>query len=194
MWDNLKNKKLILGSASPRRAELLRSLDLDSCVRTLPSLDESYPADLPVPQVAEYIARHKATAYISTLDEDEILLTADTVVCVGSVALGKPQSRGEALEMLTQLCGGVHQVYTGVCIAGAQGIIASASESTQVYCAPLSDEELAHYVDRYQPYDKAGGYGIQEWFGMRAIERIHGCYYNVMGLPTALVSRLLSSL
>lgn len=194
MWDNLKNKKLILGSASPRRAQLLRGLDLDFSVRPLPNLDESYPEALPAEQIAEYIARHKAAAYIPTLAEDEVLLTADTVVCVGSVALGKPQSRSEALEMLTQLCGGVHQVYTAVCLATAQGIIISASEVTQVHCTSLSEQEMTHYVDRYQPYDKAGGYGIQEWFGLRAIDRIQGCYYNVMGLPTALVARLLSSL
>lgn len=194
MWDNLRDKRLILGSGSPRRAELLRGLDLDFTVRALPDLDESYPASLPAEEVAEYIARHKATAYIPTLAEDEIVLTADTVVCVGGVALGKPQSRAEALQMLTQLCGREHSVYTAVCLASAEGIICSHSEVSLVRCAQLTEEEMSYYVDRYQPYDKAGGYGIQEWFGLRAIEGIRGCYYNVMGLPTALLSRLLASL
>lgn len=181
-FDILRGKKLLLASASPRRKELLNSLDLDVRQATLKEIDETYPAGLPAEEVAAYLSKLKAGSYAGGLSEEEILVTADTVVVSGSEVLGKPASAEEATEMLKKLSGHRHKVITGVTLTSNSGAV-TFSETTEVDFAPLSDREIAHYVEVYKPLDKAGAYGIQEWIGYIGITGITGDYYNVMGLP-----------
>ena len=171
---------LLLASKSPRRQELLRQLGLEFTVRTLDT-DESFPADIHWKEVAKYIAIKKARAFEGNLTS-ELVLTADTVVVLEGKILGKPSSREEAIEMLQLLSGRKHEVITGVAILSSSGVT-SFDDTTNVFFRELNEPEIEHYVDTYQPYDKAGAYGIQEWLGMVAIEKIEGNYFNVMGLP-----------
>ncbi len=173
-------KKIILSSNSPRRKELLAGLDLDFEVRVLQGIDESYPHDLPVGQIPQYIAQQKAAAY--TIVGDELVLTADTVVVVDHQVLGKPADATDAHRMLRLLSGRTHQVITGVCLTSAKTQRAF-SVTTDVTFCELTDAEIDYYIERYQPYDKAGAYGIQEWIGYVGVTGIHGSYFNVMGLP-----------
>ena len=184
--------QLLLASKSPRRRELLGRLDIPVTIVDV-DVDERVAETLPAEQVAEALARLKADGYQAELAADEVLVTADTVVVLGSRVLGKPHSREEAVEMLHSLSGKVHQVYTGVCLRSRDRSVAF-SERTDVHFRQLTDGEIDHYVDVYKPFDKAGAYGIQEWIGMVGIERIEGCYYNVMGLPLARLYRELMSL
>ena len=179
--------RLLLASKSPRRRELLGRLDFPLTIVDV-DVDERILESLPVEQVAETLARHKADGYSAKISTNEVLVTADTVVVLGNRVLGKPHGREEAVEMLRQLSGKVHQVYTGVCLRSADRSV-SFSERTDVHFRHLTDDEINHYVDVYKPFDKAGAYGIQEWIGMVGIERIEGCYYNVMGLPLARLYR-----
>ena len=183
------NYKVILASGSPRRQQLLRELRLPFTVRTTP-VAEDYPAELPPDQVAEYLAKKKGQAYRDALAEDELVITADTTVVVGERLLNKPANAAEAREMLTALSGRVHRVITGVCLTTAT-TSRTFVDITQVTFQALSDEEISFYVENYQPFDKAGGYAIQEWIGMIAIEKIEGSYFNVVGLP---VEKLYSEL
>ncbi|MCR5821526.1 MAG: Maf family protein, partial [Bacteroidales bacterium] len=147
--------------------------------------DEHVDPNLPVSQVAEAIARKKAAAVdTAALGSDRILVTADTIVALDGQVLGKPADRDAAVAMLRSLSGRRHEVYTGVCLVW-QGRATSFTERTDVVFRPLTEAEIEHYVDTYRPFDKAGAYGIQEWIGMVGISRIEGCYYNVMGFPTA---------
>ncbi|MGL5261170.1 MAG: Maf-like protein [Bacteroides sp.] len=180
--ENLKDYRVILASNSPRRQELMQGLGLNFEVKTLSDIDESYPADLAAAKVAGFIAQRKADAYASIVQEKELIITADTVVVLGKRVLGKPQDRGEAIAMLRALSGQVHQVVTGVCLLTQAGRKVF-DALTQVRFAPLSEEEISYYVDNFQPYDKAGAYGVQEWIGYIGVEEIQGSYYNVMGLP-----------
>ncbi len=180
--ENLKDYRVILASNSPRRQELMQGLGLSFEVKTLSDIDESYPADLAAVKVAGFIAQRKADAYASIVQEKELIITADTVVVLGKRVLGKPQDRGEAIAMLRALSGQVHQVVTGVCLLTQAGRKVF-DALTQVRFAPLSEEEISYYVDNFQPYDKAGAYGVQEWIGYIGVEEIQGSYYNVMGLP-----------
>lgn len=180
MWSHLSAYRIILGSQSPRRVELLRGLDIDFVQRPIPDINESYPSDLPLEEVAGYIARYKAEAY--TLEPHDLLITADTVVLVEGRLLGKPQSAGEAREMLRLLSGRTHRVITGYCIYTLRRKVCG-SCTTEVEFAPLSDADIDYYIEQYRPMDKAGSYGIQEWIGYRAIRGIRGSFYNVMGLP-----------
>lgn len=173
---------IILASNSPRRRELLAGLGFPFEVRVMDGIDESYPEDLPVSEVALYIAGKKAAAYRQTIANDELIITADTVVIVGDEILGKPTSESDAVRMLQELSGRTHQVTTGVCL------LTSESESrfdvtTDVTFKTLTDEEIGFYVSQYKPFDKAGAYGIQEWIGYIGVTGLHGSYYNVMGLP-----------
>lgn len=152
--------------------------------------DENYPDTLPAAEVAPYLSALKSEAYPEPLGEDEILITADTTVVVGNRVLGKPANREEACEMLRAMSGRGHEVYTGVTLRSASQQ-RTFSVATEVYFREISDDEIAYYVDNYHPYDKAGAYGIQEWIGYVAIERIEGSFYNVMGLP---VQRLYTEL
>lgn len=174
--------KIVLGSNSPRRRELLAGLDIDFEVRVIPGIDESYPETLPLDEVPAYIAGKKAEAYLPTLPADELVVTADTVVVVGNEILGKPQDREDAIAMLRKLSGRTHEVVTGVCLTTKEKTV-SFSASSVVSFARLDDDEIVYYVDKYRPFDKAGSYGIQEWIGYVAVEAINGSFYNVMGLP-----------
>lgn len=186
------NAHLILASKSPRRRQLLAAVGLPLRFVDIDA-DEHLATPVPPPQVAEQIALRKAAAYNGTLQENEVLVTADTVVVHRDKVLGKPQSREEALAMLQDLSGDVHQVYTGVCLRNSHRTV-SFTECTDVHFLPLTQEEQQFYVDQYRPYDKAGSYGIQEWIGMIGISRIDGCYYNVMGLPVARLYKELKAL
>lgn len=184
--------KLLLASKSPRRRELIGQLGLEFRVVDI-DVDERLESDIAVDNVAEAIACKKATGYRYEIGPSEVLVTADTVVVHRGKVLGKPHSRQEAIEMLNDLSGDVHQVYTGVCLRGQKGQ-ESFTECTHVYFRNLTDDEISFYVDTYKPFDKAGAYGIQEWIGMVGIERIEGCFYNVMGLPTVRLYKELMNL
>ena len=182
--------KLILASNSPRRRELLAGLGYPYEVRVLDGIDESYPEHLRGADVAAHISRAKAQAYTSTMADDEIIIAADTIVCLDELVLGKPADEAEAIAMIGRLSGRTHQVYTGVTLATPQGLRTFVSRSDVTF-ATLTDDEIRHYVTHYRPMDKAGAYGIQEWIGYIGVERIDGSYFNVMGLP---VQRLYTEL
>lgn len=178
----VKDYKMILASNSPRRRELLAGLGVDFEVRVLPDIDESYPASLPALQTAEYIACKKAAAYREVMADDELVITADTVVIVGDEVLGKPSDAAEAALMLRKLSGRTHQVVTGVCLTTCEQTV-QFSVRTDVTFKQLTDDEIDFYIKKYQPFDKAGAYGIQEWIGYIGCTGLNGSYYNVMGLP-----------
>ncbi|HJD76967.1 MAG TPA: Maf-like protein [Bacteroides reticulotermitis] len=182
MLDNLKNFKIILASNSPRRKELMSGLGVDYVVRTLPDVDETYPDTLLGADIPEYIAREKADAYRQIMEADELLITADTIVWLDGTVLGKPKDRQEAIEMLQQLSGKQHQVFTGVCLTTMEWQ-KSFTATSDVLFAELTDDEIEYYVDRYKPMDKAGAYGVQEWIGYVGVKSISGSFYNIMGLP-----------
>ncbi|MDD3108600.1 MAG: Maf family nucleotide pyrophosphatase [Alistipes sp.] len=193
LLDKLKSYDLILGSRSPRRSQLLQDCDLRFTVADGYEVEESFPADLPVEEVAPYLSRLKSEGYPLALAPSQILLTADTTVITEGQILGKPADRKAAKAMLQQLSGRSHQVLTGVTLRTARHRD-TFTASTTVFFKPLSDEEIHYYIEHYRPYDKAGAYGIQEWIGCVGIERIEGSFYNVMGLPVQLVLRHLESL
>lgn len=174
--------RYILASASPRRKELLAGLNLDFTVKVKEVIDESYPDGLSAEEIPVYISQKKAKAYRSELKEDEILITADTIVWLDSKVLGKPKDRQDAVFMLKELSGRTHLVITGVTISSVHKCI-SFSSTTEVQFANLTDEEIEFYVDNYSPMDKAGAYGIQEYIGFIGVTSIRGSYFNVMGLP-----------
>ena len=174
-------KRIILASAPPRRQQLLKEVGITYEVRLKP-IPEEYPAGLPPEEVPEYLARLKASVFLPELQEDELLITADTVVCIHGKIIGKPRGREEAIAMLRELSGNRHLVVTGGCLSTREKQRLF-SAHTFVFFRCLSEEEITWYVDHYQPYDKAGAYGIQEWIGYVGIERIEGSFYNVMGLP-----------
>ena len=173
-------KKIILSSNSPRRRELLAGLDIPFEVKVLEGIDESYPDGLSVEEIHQYIAKEKADAY--QVADDEIVLTADTVVVLGNEILGKPVDDADARRMLRALSGKTHRVITGVCLTSTerQRLFAVVSEVT---FKSLSDDEIDYYVTHYHPLDKAGAYGIQEWIGYVGVTALKGSYFNVMGLP-----------
>ena len=173
--------KLILASNSPRRKELLAGLGVPFEVRVLQDIDEHYPENLPVNEVARYIAKEKADAYRRIVAADELIITADTVVIVGDEILGKPMDEADAVRMLRLLSGRTHQVTTGVCLLTAEKERCF-DVTTDVTFKTLTDEEIHYYVNRYRPFDKAGAYGIQEWIGYIGVTGLNGSYYNVMGL------------
>ena len=182
MFENLKKYRIVLASNSPRRRELLGGLGIDFEVKVLPDIEENYPAELPVTEIAEYIAREKACAYLPVMADDELIITADTIVVVDDEVMGKPKDADDARRMLKKLSGRTHQVITGVCLT-TKDIQRPFSVMTDVTFKQLSDEEIAHYIEVYRPYDKAGAYGIQEWIGYIGVTGLKGSYFNVMGLP-----------
>ena len=182
MLDNLKKYKVILASNSPRRKELLAGLGVDYEVRTLPDVDESYPDTLQGADIPLYIAKEKADAYVAMMQPGELMITADTIVWLDGKVLGKPRDREDALQMLRTMSGRTHEVFTGVCITTTDWQ-RSFTAQTEVRFATLSEEEIAYYVDKYQPMDKAGAYGVQEWIGYIGVKSISGSFYNIMGLP-----------
>ncbi|KXB37005.1 septum formation protein Maf [Bacteroidales bacterium KA00344] len=173
-------KKIILASNSPRRRELLAGLGYDFEVRVMQGIDEGYPAGLSMEEIPQYIAKEKADAY--EVGETEILLTADTVVVLDNEVLGKPKDVADASRMLHELSGRTHHVITGVCLT-TTSMQRQFSVVTEVTFKPLTDREIEYYISNYQPFDKAGAYGIQEWIGYIGVTAIRGSYFNVMGLP-----------
>lgn len=179
---NLTGKKIILGSASPRRRELLAGLDLEFTVDTQTNFTEAFSPGMPHSAVTEYLAKGKSLGFHRELRDNEILITADTMVLCGEKILGKPKDKAGAARMLGLLQGNTHTVLTGVCIRD-NAKMKSFTASTKVAFGPLSAEEIEYYLEKYKPYDKAGSYGVQEWIGYVGISGIEGSYYNVMGLP-----------
>ena len=174
--------KLILASNSPRRRQLLTDLGLAYEIR-LRDVDEDFPPHLQRAEVAEYLAAHKAAAYAAGLAPDELVITADTIVCLEDDVLNKPANAAEAAAMLTRLQGRAHDVFTGVCLRAGDGRQVVFSDQTTVHFRPLSPAEIDFYIVHYQPFDKAGAYGAQDWVGMVGVTRLEGSYFNVMGLP-----------
>lgn len=182
LQEKLKDQGIILGSASPRRAELMKMLGIDFVVRQK-EVDEQLPDQIRREDAAMFLARKKALAHKPDLQANEIVITADTLVAVDELILGKPSDTKEAITMLRQLSGRKHQVITGVCILSkfkSEALFVK----TDVAFKNLRPEEITYYIETYKPFDKAGAYGIQEWIGIIGVEYILGSYYNVMGLPT----------
>lgn len=173
---------IILASKSPRRQELLSLMNVDFRV-VLKDVDESYPEGLSPAEIAVYIAEKKARAFDESLNENELVLTADTIVCIENQILGKPDDEAHAFEMLSLLSGKRHEVITGVAFLQNHRLH-SFYEVTEVYFRTLTADQIHHYIQTCKPYDKAGSYGIQEWAGLIGIEKIEGSYTNVVGLPT----------
>ena len=182
MLDNLKKYKIILASASPRRRELLAGLDVDFVVRTLPDVDESFPVDLQGGDIPLYISKKKSDAYRPVMADDELVITADTIVWLDGAALGKPVDEADARRMLRSMSGKTHSVFTGVTITTKEEQRCFVAQSDVTF-ANLADDEIEYYVNKYKPMDKAGSYGVQEWIGYIGITGINGSYFNVMGLP-----------
>lgn len=178
----LPHKKVILASGSPRRFELLKQLNIPFKVR-LKEVDEAYPKHLQAEEITQFLATLKANAFTNELKKEEILITADTMVWHKNKALGKPKTKEEAIKILQQLSDSTHDVITSVCVKSTEKEVVF-SEVTKVTFKKLLDEEILFYIDNYQPFDKAGSYGIQEWIGYIGITKIEGSYFNVMGLPT----------
>jgi MAF protein len=177
---------ILLGSASPRRRELMSGLDIPFTAISIDA-DESYPSHLKAGDIPAFISRAKAQAYLPLLREDELLITADTIVWLDGQMLGKPHDEADAVAMLHRLSGKTHQVYTAVTLVQKDGEMETMVDCTDVTFAHLTDEEIAHYVAKYRPLDKAGAYGVQEWIGYIACVEMKGSYFNVMGFPTHLV-------
>lgn len=177
-------RKILLGSKSPRRAELLRNLGYRFEIAEI-NLEEDFPENLPVEEIAFYLAAKKANAF-RNLEADELLITADTIVVNDTKVLGKPESESDAVEMLLDLSGKTHKVFTGFSVK-IQGGITTKSDVAEVVFDEISPEEAEYYVRNFRPLDKAGSYGIQEWLGMAKISAIKGSYYTIMGLPTHLL-------
>ncbi len=182
LHDKLSSYRLILASQSPRRRQLLTEAGIDFTLAPRFECEETFPADMPAREVAEYLSRLKSEAYPEELEQNDILLTADTVVIAHGEILGKPADATEAVAMIEKLSGGEHEVATGVTLRSRSSISSFTAFSTVRFRA-LASEEIEYYVATYKPMDKAGAYGIQEWIGYVGIEGIEGSFYNVMGLP-----------
>ncbi len=187
--DKLKDYNIILASGSPRRKEIMQMLGINFIVKTKPT-QENYPKNLKGGDIPLYLAELKASAFDNDLqntNEKTIILTADTIVYINDKVLGKPKDAQDAKKMLKTLSGNMHEVFTGVCIKSKYKQT-NCLAATKVWFRPLTDEEIDFYVNTYKPFDKAGAYAVQEWIGAAAISRIEGSFYNVMGLPSQLVS------
>lgn len=182
------NYHLILASNSPRRKELLAGIDVEFDVRALPDIDESFPESLPHEEIAGYLSKKKATSYRGLLKECDLLITADTIVLLDDMILGKPVDEEDARRMLRLLSDQTHRVITGVSLTSLHKQV-SFSDTSLVTFGKLHEEEIGYYVERYRPMDKAGAYGVQDWIGYMGVKRIEGSYYNVMGLPIFKVYR-----
>lgn len=180
--EKFKNYRVILASGSPRRQQFLKELDVDFEIQ-LKDIEEIYPEHLQAEEITNFLAKLKASAFTLELKQDDVLITSDTIVWLNNKALGKPKDYEDAFEMLTEMSGTTHKVITSVCLKTVDKEIVF-YEETLVTFAKLSSEEIKYYLDNYKPFDKAGSYGIQEWIGLVAIEKIEGSYANVVGLPT----------
>ena len=181
--EKLKDYNIVLGSASPRRKELLAELELEFSIKTTDE-KEDYPRNLEINEIAKFLAKQKAGIITRDLEKNYLLITADTIVVQNSEVIHKPKNKQDAIEILRKLSGNSHKVITGVCITSSEKKIVFSS-ITDVFFSNLSDEEINFYIERYKPFDKAGAYGIQEWIGFIGIKKIIGSYNNVVGLPTA---------
>ena len=179
----------ILGSGSPRRKELLAGIGVNFEIRTKDT-DEVYPEHLAPQEVPLYLAALKAAALLDELAENEVVICADTVVILDNGIMGKPADREDAIRMLSRLAGRTHEVVTGVFMGNSERQISQA-DSTLVTFGELTREEIEQYIEQHKPFDKAGSYGVQEWMGYVAVEKLVGSYTNVMGLPTHVVYRML---
>lgn len=193
LYPHLNGKRVILASQSPRRLELVKGLELEP-VTWLKDVDESFPKDITGPAIAEYVTRLKAEAYWDELGADDVLITGDTVVLLGDKVLQKPKDRDEAIGMLEQLSGQTHTVASGIAVTTKQNGIHSVVDTTKVTFRTLDKSWIEHYIDRYQPFDKAGGYGVQDMIGFAGVTGIEGSYFTVMGLPTHKLFELINSL
>lgn len=190
MLENLNKYKIILGSQSPRRKELLKGLGFYFEIR-VKEIDETFSDKLKKQEIPIYLSQQKAADFKNEIENENILLiTCDTIVWINDYALNKPVDRAEAIRMLKTLSGNVHEVFTGVTLTSKEKQV-SFFEETKVYFKDLSNEEIEFYIDQFKPFDKAGSYGVQEWMGFVGMRRIEGCYFNVMGLP---LSKLYSEL
>lgn len=183
--EKLKLFKIILGSQSPRRKEILASMQIPFSI-IIREIDERIDINISPNDVAEYIAKKKMAAFIDLFSTENIIITADTVVCLNHTIIGKPTDKAHAISILQSLSGNMHLVYTGVCIRCGNTEI-SFTDTSSVYFKTLSDSEINYYIDTCKPYDKAGAYGVQDWIGSVAIEKISGSYHNIMGLPSCKV-------
>ncbi len=181
--DFIKGKKLVLASKSPRRKELLSQISSNIEIR-IQEVDEIYPSEMPVYEVATFLSQLKSKALFDSLQENELIITADTLVILDNKILGKPKDSEEAFHMLRNLSGKKHDVVSACTLLDKNKEL-SFSVITEVYFKGLSEEMIDFYITNFKPFDKAGSYGIQEWIGMVGIERINGSYYNVMGLPVS---------
>lgn len=188
---DLKGKKLVLASQSPRRQDLLKELGFDFEIKSA-DIDEVYPDHLEKEAIPMYLATEKAKAMMSGLQDDEILITADTIVWLNGKAVNKPKDKADAFQMIEAMSNNEHVVYTGVQLTSKEKSLCFFAE-TSVYFSKLDKDEINYYIDHYKPYDKAGAYGIQEWIGFIGIERIDGSYFNVMGLPVHLLYQKIKS-
>lgn len=187
---DLHGKKVILASGSPRRRELLAGLGIEFTVDPDYTFEEAYGPEVPHREVPVLMSEEKSRTYYRNLADDEILLTSDTMVLLDDRIMGKPHTRAEAVQMLRSLSGRTHEVLSAVTVRDNRHS-ETVTDSTLVHFRPLTDEEIDYYIDGYSPYDKAGGYGIQEWIGYAACTGIEGSFYNVMGFPMHKVYSLL---
>lgn len=190
---HLEGRRLILASGSPRRRELLGELGLEFSVGAVKDYDETYPDSLSYSEIPAYIAEQKASHYDGELEENDILITSDTIVAIDGYILGKPHTRDEAIEMLKKLSGNTHYVVTSACIRTIHKTV-TVSDTCKVTFNELSDDDIEFYVDEFKPYDKAGGYAIQEWIGLSSIPCISGSVYTVIGLPVQKLYKALMEL
>jgi septum formation protein len=180
--EKFNKHRIILASGSPRRQQFLKELDVDFEIQ-LKDIEEIYPEHLQAEEITNFLAKLKASAFAADLEENDILITSDTIVWLNNKALGKPKDYDDAFEMLTEMSGTTHKVITSVCLKTIDKEVVF-YEETLVTFTELSSEEIKYYLNNYKPFDKAGSYGIQEWIGLVAITKIEGSYANVVGLPT----------
>lgn len=193
LYPHLNGRRVILASQSPRRLELVRGLELNP-ITWLKEVDESFPAEISGPEIALYITRLKAQAYWEDLEENDVLITGDTVVLLGNEVLQKPTSREEAKGMLEALSGKTHTVASGIAVTTKISGIQAKVDTTEVTFHPLEPKLIDHYLDGYQPFDKAGAYGVQDLIGFAGVSEMKGSYFTVMGLPTHLLFQLINNL
>jgi septum formation protein len=193
LYPHLNGRRVILASQSPRRLELVRGLELDPII-WLKEVDESFPETLKGPEIAEYVTRLKAEAYLDELEDRDVLITGDTIVLLDGNDLQKPRDREEAIGMLQRLSGKTHTVASGIAVTTREKGILSAVDTCEVTFKSLAPELIAHYVDQYQPFDKAGAYGVQDLIGFAGVSAMKGSYFTVMGLPTQVLFELINNL
>lgn len=189
--EKLKKYNIILASGSPRRQAFFKELDIDFTIQ-VKEVNEVYPSDLKHSEITDFLSILKASVF-NDLQENDIFITSDTIVWKDEKALGKPRNFEEAKEMLRNLSGQMHEVITSICFTSKE-FQKTVNDVTKVWFKTLSEEEIDYYLKNYKPFDKAGSYGIQEWIGYIGIEKIEGCYFNVMGLPTRLVYKTLTEI